>query len=88
MIDMSAQDIQRAVNAMEYILAHGQIRTIERTLKDCDITFREYRLLSELMMPAIRQQNEASIYKHSSTYYKGLCKRLGADDRYRGDNET
>ena len=76
MIEMSNSDRKRAVNAMEYMIKHMDSVTIEQIMKDCNITFQEYRILSELMMPAVRSKSLQAHYRIKAGLYKRRIKDM------------
>ena len=45
MIDIDIKDRKRIVKAIEYLIEHGDNRTVGDMLKQCGITFEEYYML-------------------------------------------
>ena len=71
MIEINAKDRDKLVNAMEYLLNNSDRTTVAKMMKECGLNFEEYRLVCDLCMPAIRQQNAYRAAKQSLNYYKG-----------------
>jgi len=75
MIDISSKDRKRIVYAIEYLIAHGDTVTVNQMLKDCRITAKEYRVISDIAMPALRQHAERYTDRHRAAFYKGRYNR-------------
>ena len=75
MIDIDIKDRQRIVRVIEYLVEHGDNRTVERLCKECGVTFQEYRVICDIAMPAIRQHADVIIHKHRAAFYKGRYHR-------------
>ena len=71
MIDIDIKDRQRIVRVVEYLVEHGDNRTVERLCNECGVTFGEYRVICDIAMPAIRQHADVIIHKHRAAFYKG-----------------
>jgi len=74
-IDIDIKDRKRIVKAIEYLIEHGDNRTVGDMLKQCGITFEEYRAICDIAMPAIRQHADVIIHKHRAAFYKGRYNR-------------
>ena len=72
MLDMTKDDLDKIVNGVEYLLSYADTRPVARMMKDCGLTFDEYRLVCDIAMPAIRQQSQYRAAKQSLNYYKGV----------------
>jgi len=70
MIEIDRKDRQRIVRAIEYMVEHGDNKTVGDMLKQCGITFEEYRAICDIAMPAIRQHADVIIHKHRAAFYK------------------
>jgi hypothetical protein len=75
MIDISNHDRKRIVRAIEYLVEHGDNRTVEMLCDECGVTFGEYRVICDIAMPAIRQHADVIIHKHRAAFYKGRYNR-------------
>ncbi len=75
MIEINRNDRQRIVRAIEYLVEHGDNKTINDMLKQCGITFEEYRAICDIAMPTIRQHADVIIHKHRAAFYKGRYNR-------------
>ena len=75
MIEIDRKDRQRIVRAIEYLVEHGDNKTVDDMLKQCGITFEEYRVICDIAMPAIRQHADVIIHKHRAAFYKGRYNR-------------
>ena len=75
MIEIDRKDRQRIVRAIEYLVEHGDNKTVDDMLKQCGITFKEYRAICDIAMPAIRQHADVIIHKHRAAFYKGRYNR-------------
>ena len=75
MIDISSRDRKRIVYTIEYLIAHGDSVTVNQMLKDCRITAKEYRVICDIAMPALRQHAERYVDRHRAAFYKGRYNR-------------
>ena len=75
MIEINRKDRQRIVRAIEYLVEHGDNKTVDDMLKQCGITFEEYRAICDIAMPTIRQHADVIIHKHRAAFYKGRYHR-------------
>lgn len=75
MIDIDIKDRRRIVKTIEYLIEHGDNRTVERLCKECGVTFGEYRIICDIAMPTIRQHADVIIHKHRAAFYKGRYHR-------------
>lgn len=62
-------------------LANSQTgqNTVASVCEKLDISFDEYRILSEVAMPAIANYNEAKLYKQSAAIYRNRLKQIMGD---------
>lgn len=72
MLNINKADVEQMVEIIEYILENDCKVSINHLLKDCNLTFDEYRLMSALSMPAIRRKNELGNMKARAAYFKGM----------------
>ncbi len=70
MLSINRVEVKHIVKVMEYILAHETDVSVDTLMNACKIDFDEYRLISELSMPAIRRKNELASMKAQMCYYK------------------
>lgn len=76
MIEMSVVDRRRAVKAMEYLMEYGEKCDIGTLMHDCNITFEEYRVVSELAMPLLRVYSTRDNNRIRAGMYKGAFNRV------------
>ena len=72
MLNINRADVDQMVGIIEYILSNEDKVTVDKLLKECNLTFEEYRLMSVLAMPAIRRKNDLSNMRARAAYYKGV----------------
>lgn len=84
-MNIELKDRKKIVEVLEYLLEHESDTTVEKLMKDCGISFEEYRMVSDLAMPCERLKSELSSAVHRANYYKGLCYKLM---RELGKNES
>lgn len=75
MVKLTREQVKELVEAMEVFLAHEATMSVSDLMHKLGIDFEEYRVLSDLCMPAIRRKNEAMSYRVSASQYKGLYNR-------------
>ena len=79
MLNINRADVEQIVGIIEYILLHENTVTIDQLMKDCNLTFEEYRLMSALCMPAIRRKNDLGNMRARAAYYKGMYTQTKAE---------
>ena len=79
MLNVNKADVEQMVEIIEYILSNEGKVTVERLMKECNLTFDEYRLMSALCMPAIRRKNELVTMKSKAAYFKGAYTKEKAE---------
>ena len=72
MLNVNRADVDQMLQIIDYLLRNENKVTIEKLLEDCHLTFDEYRLISALAMPAVREHNAMLNMKSRAAYYKGL----------------
>ena len=72
MFDISKDDRDRIVDAIEYLVRYQDMRTVARMMKDCNLTWDEYRIVCDLAMPTIREHSATLSAVHSMRYWKNL----------------
>ena len=70
MLDLTKNDVDKIVDSIEYLVRYQDKRTVARMMKDCDLTFDEYRIVCDLAMPTIREHSDTLSAKHSLAYWK------------------
>ena len=79
MQNISKKDVERMVGIIEYIVSNDTKVSVDQVMKDCDLTFEEYRLMSALAMPTIRRRNDYLSVKSMASRYKALWNQEKAD---------
>ena len=72
MLNLTKDDVDKIVYSIEYLVRYQDKRTVARMMKDCDLTFDEYRIVCDLAMPTIREHSDTLSAVHSMRYWKNL----------------
>lgn len=79
MLNINSADVEQMVKIINYILDNEGNVTVGQLMANCGLTFEEYRLMSALAMPAIRNKNKYNGTNVRAMYYKTLYNKEKAE---------
>lgn len=84
MLNVNRADVAQMVRIIEYILDNESRVSVDQLMHDCGLTFEEYRMMSDLAMPAIKRRNMYLTMKAQMSYYRSAYNKA-VDEREKLD---